>query len=286
MTLVGMLSPGTPRFLGPLRAVTRPGGRGCVWVWVVWVWVAAVTAPAQERPPWALGGHFRESSPHQGDRALEVSRPLEAPCLRLGLLGGTGQGSQRDGSMTMGPGRGHRAPASAGPAGVERPGPRAADPHPLPPAVVGEAWGDAETRPPPPQPCPGLLHTRHMHTTPAHSTCRLTRAPCTRAHTALVPGNLGAPAVRSEARGSPTQGQPSARHAGRDTQEPGPGNAGGGLGRRCPPLSGPSRLLTPPVLGCAVCSPSPHVSGTQPGDSVGQLDHRGCTPAGAQQGPR
>lgn len=87
MTLVGMLSPGTPRFLGPLRAVTRPGGRGCVWVWVVWVWVAAVTAPAQERPPWALGGHFRESSPHQGDRALEVSRPLEAPCLRLGLLG-------------------------------------------------------------------------------------------------------------------------------------------------------------------------------------------------------
>lgn len=35
----------------------------------------------------ALGDHFRESSPHQGERALEASGPFEAPCLRLGLLG-------------------------------------------------------------------------------------------------------------------------------------------------------------------------------------------------------
>lgn len=84
-------------------------------------------------------------------------------------------------------------------------------------------------------------HAYHTHTH-THSTCRHTHAPCTRAHTALVPGNLGALAVRSEARGRPTQGQPSACHPGRDTQDPSLGNAGGGQGRRYQPLSRRSRL--------------------------------------------
>ena len=84
--------------------------------------------------------------------------------------------------------------------------------------------------------------TPHTHTHTHTSTRRRTHAPCTRAHTALVPGNVGALAVRSEARGSPTQGQPSTRHPGRDTQDPSLGNAGGGQGRRHQPLSRRSRL--------------------------------------------
>lgn len=142
---------------------------------------------AGERPPQPPGDHFRESSPHQGERALEASGPFEAPCLRSSFCWNLDhvmgdRAGHRGRRCTPGLGRGHRAPATAGPVGVERADYRRLTPSspslvrkPQFPAVVWEGRGDAETRPPPPWPCSRLpadtsqAHTRHTHTHTAHA---------------------------------------------------------------------------------------------------------------------